>query len=168
MGRPVWPLSSSLLPLQAEWFPNHCAAAFGQPDVNVWAGAAVIECERGQTVAPAAERHVQRDFVEAAQRGDHEAFEALAISTGDRLFAIARPILRDVDRAEDAVQDALVQAWRALLQLRDPDRFDAWIRKLIVNACSEAGRRSRRWDAPIRVLPPPEPVADSSHDIATR
>ena len=111
---------------------------------------------------------MQRDLVEAAQRGDHEAFEALAISTGDRLFAIARLILRDVDRAEDAVQDALVQAWRALPQLRDPDRFDAWIRKLIVNACSDAARRSKRWDARIRLLPAPDRVADSSGAIADR
>ena len=111
---------------------------------------------------------MQRDLVLAAQRGDHEAFEALAISTGDRLFAIARLILRDTDRAQDAVQDALVQAWRALPQLRDPDRFDAWIRKLIVNCCTDAARRSKRQEAYISVLPKPEPVADVSHSIADR
>lgn len=111
---------------------------------------------------------MQRDLVEAAQHGDHDAFEALAISTGDRLFAIARLILRDVDRAQDAVQEALVQAWRALPQLRDPDRFDAWIRRLVVNACYDAGRRSKRWDAQVAVVPMQAPVADASHVIADR
>ena len=53
----------------------------------------------------------------------------------DRLFAIAQRILRDVDRAEDAVQDALVIAWRDLRALRDPDRFDAWLRQLLINVC---------------------------------
>ncbi len=111
---------------------------------------------------------MQRDLVEAAQRGDHEAFEALAISTGDRLFAIARLILRDVDRAQDAVQDALVQAWRALPQLRDPDRFDAWIRRLIVNAATDMARRSKRWDAQIAVMPEPAATLDAAHSIADR
>lgn len=119
-------------------------------------------------VVPPAERHVQHDLVVAAQRGDHEAFEALAISSGDRLFAIARLILRDVDRAQDAVQEALVQAWRALPQLRDPDRFDAWMRKLLVNACTDMSRRSKRWDMRIGLIPLPEPVADMSHSIADR
>ena len=111
---------------------------------------------------------MQRDLVEAAQRGDHEAFEALAISTGDRLFAIARLILRDVDRAQDAVQDALVQAWRALPQLRDPDRFDAWMRRLIVNAATDMARRAKRWDAQIAIMPMPEATSDATRSVADR
>ena len=64
---------------------------------------------------------------------------------GDRLFAIAQRILRDVDRAEDAFQDALVIAWRDLRALRDPDRFDAWLHKLLFNVCiRQAGRERRR------------------------
>jgi RNA polymerase sigma-70 factor (ECF subfamily) len=111
---------------------------------------------------------MQRDLVEAAQRGDHEAFEALAISTGDRLFAIARLILRDVDRAQDAVQEALVQAWRALPQLRDPDRFDAWMRKLIVNSCSDQARRNKRWHQQISLVERRDPSADASGAVGDR
>lgn len=95
--------------------------------------------------------------------GDHEAFEALAISAGDRLFAIARLVLRDVDLAQDAVQDALIQAWSALPGLRDPDRFDAWLRRLIVNACADQARRQRRRSAEIRVI-----GADASREDETR
>ena len=54
---------------------------------------------------------------------------------GDRLYAIAQRILRDVDRTEDAVQDALVIAWRDLPGLRDPERFDAWLHRLLVRSC---------------------------------
>lgn len=110
---------------------------------------------------------MQRDLVEAAQRGDHEAFEALAISSGDRLFAIARLILRDVDRAQDAVQEALVQAWRALPGLRDPDRYEAWMRRLIVNACADQARRHKRWSQ-IPVLQPSMPFDDATATIADR
>lgn len=57
---------------------------------------------------------------------------------------MARLILRDNERAEDAVQDALITAWQDLRGLRDPDRFDAWLRRLLVRACYRAAERHRR------------------------
>ena len=57
----------------------------------------------------------------------------------DRLFAVAQRILRDVDRAEDALQDALVIAWRDLRGLRDPDRFDAWLQRLLIHRLHRPG-----------------------------
>ena len=87
---------------------------------------------------------VDRDLVEAARNGDREAYADLIRARGDRLFAIAQRILRDVDRTEDAVQDALVIAWRDLPGLRDPDRFDAWLHRLLVRSCvSEATHEAR-------------------------
>ncbi|HXS70991.1 MAG TPA: sigma factor [Patescibacteria group bacterium] len=68
-------------------------------------------------------RVVDPELVVAAQGGDREAFAILARASGDRLFGIARRILRDHERAEDAVQNALVIAWRELPRLRDPGRF---------------------------------------------
>jgi RNA polymerase sigma-70 factor (ECF subfamily) len=96
---------------------------------------------------------VDRDLVEQAQRGDREAFAVLVRTRGDRLMGIARRILRDVGRAEDAVQQTLVIAWRELPGLRDPDRFDAWLQRLLVNACYAEARRTRTWNANVRVLP---------------
>jgi len=103
---------------------------------------------------------VSRDLVEAAQRGDQAAFVDLVQARGHRLFALAYRILRDVDRAEDAVQDALVIAWRDLPSLRDPDRFDAWARRLLVNVCIAHAGRERRRTVNLRLLPmdgPPAP-----------
>ena len=77
---------------------------------------------------------MDHDLVEQAQHGDQEAFAILARTHGDRLLAIAQRILRDIGRAEDAVQQTLVIAWRELPRLRDPDRFDAWLQRLLVNA----------------------------------
>ena len=96
---------------------------------------------------------MQRDLVEAAQRGDHEAFELLTAAAGDRLFGFARLVLGDAHYAEDAVQDALVGAWRGLPVLRDPDRWDAWLHRLIVNACADHGRRRMRRVAEVPLLP---------------
>jgi RNA polymerase sigma-70 factor, ECF subfamily len=79
-----------------------------------------------------------------ARDGDLDAFSALTSGRTSRLFAIARLILRDAERAEDAVQDALIQAWQDLRGLRDPDRFDAWLRRLLVRACYRAAERNRR------------------------
>ena len=96
---------------------------------------------------------MDRDLVEAAQRGDQEAYADLVRARADRLFATVYRILRDVDRAEDALQEALVIAWRDLPDLRDPDRFDPWIRRLLVNACLVLAVRDRRRLANLRVLP---------------
>jgi RNA polymerase sigma-70 factor, ECF subfamily len=96
---------------------------------------------------------LDRDLVEQAQDGDREAFAILARTHGDRLMAIAQRILRDVGRAEDAVQQTLVIAWRELPGLRDPDRFEAWLQRLLVNASFAEARRWKTWNANVRVLP---------------
>src|SRR6188508_1532532 len=86
---------------------------------------------------------MQRDLVQRAMAGDHEAFSELARRSIDRLYAVARLILRDPERAEDATQEALVAAWRDLSALRDPDRFEAWLRQLLVRACYREARREQ-------------------------
>src|SRR4026209_2593596 len=87
---------------------------------------------------------MQRDLVERARTGDHDAFAELAGAAASRLDAAAWLMLRDVEQAKDAVQNALVRAWRDLPTLRDPERFDAWIHRLLVNACIDELRRARR------------------------
>src|SRR5687767_6488389 len=94
-----------------------------------------------------------QDLVELARRGDRDAFAALASASVDRLFAIARRILQDHERAQDAVQSALMGAWRNLPSLRDPQRFQPWLNKLLVRACYEEGRRDRAYRASVRILP---------------
>jgi len=96
---------------------------------------------------------VDRDLVERARHGDREAYADLVRVRGDRLFAIAHRILRDADRTEDAVQEALVIAWRDLPSLRDPDRFDAWLRRLVVRTCLVEAVRARRLVTNLYVLP---------------
>ena len=87
---------------------------------------------------------MDRELVIRAREGDHDAFAQLAAGSIGRLNAIARLILRDYARAEDAVQDAFVDAWRDLRGLRDPDRFDAWLNRLLVRSCQNARRLDRR------------------------
>ena len=111
---------------------------------------------------------MQRDVVEAARNGDHEAFEALATAAGDRLFAIACLILRDRQRAEDAVQEALVHAWRELPSLRDLDRFNAWLHRLVVNACADEGRSQRRWSTEVRMIRSEPTTDDGATTVADR
>jgi RNA polymerase sigma-70 factor (ECF subfamily) len=110
-----------------------------------------------------------RDLVEAAQRGDQAAFVDLVRLRGGRLLAIAHRILRDVDRAEDALQDALVIAWRDLPDLRDPDRFDAWVHRLLTNVCIAQAGRERKRIANLYVLPVEDPAApDELLSVADR
>lgn len=83
------------------------------------------------------------DLVAQARSGDREAFAEIAARSLPRLNAVARLILRDASRAEDAVQDAIVDAWVDLRALRDPERFDAWLNRLLVHACYDVARRDR-------------------------
>jgi RNA polymerase sigma-70 factor (ECF subfamily) len=92
-------------------------------------------------------------LVEQARDGDDVAFGQLVDLDGDQCYAIAYRILRDVERAQDAVQQAFLLAWRELPRLRDPERFSPWLRRLLVNACYEEHRRHRRWISRIRPLP---------------
>ena len=111
---------------------------------------------------------MQSDLVRRAQRGDEEAFAALVPAAVDRLVAVAYRILRDAALAEDATQQALVIAWRKLPTLRDPDRFDAWTYRLVVNACyAEAGRR-RTNVLPLRLMTDDAAVVDSSGQTLDR
>jgi RNA polymerase sigma-70 factor (ECF subfamily) len=93
----------------------------------------------------------QRELVERARRGDHDAFAELAGAAITRLDAAARLILRDRELARDAVQDALVRSWRDLPGLRDPDRFEAWLHRLLVNTCIDQVRRRRRRPIEIEI-----------------
>jgi RNA polymerase sigma-70 factor, ECF subfamily len=87
---------------------------------------------------------MQRELVEQAMAGDRDAFTELQRVTIDKLYAIARLILRDSDRAQDATQEAYIAAWRRLGGLRDPDKFEPWLRRLLVNACYQESRGASR------------------------
>jgi RNA polymerase sigma-70 factor, ECF subfamily len=102
---------------------------------------------------------MERELVERARQGDHDAFAALAGAAISRLDGAAWLILRDPEQAKDAVQNALVRAWRDLPTLRDPDRFDAWLNRLVVNACIDEARRLRRhrMDVELHVIEAPTP-----------
>jgi RNA polymerase sigma-70 factor (ECF subfamily) len=112
---------------------------------------------------------MQRGLVERAMNGDHDAFAELARYSITRLYATARLILRDEARAEDATQEALVSAWRDLPGLRDPDRFEAWLHRLLVRACYREARRARlRSVVEIHVVPPDLAGTDIARSLAER
>ena len=104
------------------------------------------------------------ELVAQAKRGDREAFDSLARLTGDQCMAIAFRILRDYDLADDAVQSALLTAWRELRTLRDPERFEPWLHRILTNACFSEARRSRRWSEGVRLVPV-EPVHGSDEYV---
>ena len=111
----------------------------------------------------------RKELVERAGRGDHDAFAMLATTSATRLDAAARLILRDGELARDVVQNTLVRAWRDLPGLRDPDRFDAWLHRLLVNSCLDEARRRRRRPIEVEIGPIDEPAhGDDTRAFADR
>jgi RNA polymerase sigma-70 factor (ECF subfamily) len=109
------------------------------------------------------------DLVERASRGDHDAFAELARESGYRLQSLARVILRDEALAEDATQEALVAAWRYIRGLRDPAKVDAWLTRLLVNACRHEARRARnRAQRELQFEGFDSPTRDDTRDLLDR
>ena len=121
---------------------------------------------RGWPVPTTGVKHVE--LVERARAGDHEAFTALVDGVVDRLFNVARLILRDRDAADDATQETLVRAWRDLPGLRDPASFDGWIYRLTVHACHDQIRARRRLERHVADIGRQRSSADHIADVADR
>jgi RNA polymerase sigma-70 factor (ECF subfamily) len=107
---------------------------------------------------------VHEALVDHARQGDREAFDVLARMVGDECMAIAFRILRDADRADDAVQSALILAWRDLKSLREIDRFEPWLHRILTRQCYAEARRARRLHAEIRMLPRESHVESIGYD----
>lgn len=114
---------------------------------------------------------MQRELVERAKRGDADAFTQLVKVSAPRLAGVAGLILRDPDRAKDAVQDALVAAWKDMGALRDSEAWDAWLRRLTVRACYRIAKSERRrTQVEVVVIPTEDSIRlpDASADVADR
>ncbi len=111
---------------------------------------------------------MERDLVIRAQHGDEDAFSAISIALGDRWLNLAHRIVRDVDLAEDATQQAIVAMWQQLPRLRDPDRFEGWAYRILLNECRSELRRERRAIPTRSLLPDDGPVHQAGTDLADR
>ena len=112
---------------------------------------------------------MDRELVERAQLGDESAYAALAVRIGDRMYAAAHHILRDTGRAEDATQQAMIDIWRMLPQLKNADRFQAWAYRIVVRAAYAEARRQRRWGLRAEAVGPDHAVApDHAPRVADR
>ena len=107
------------------------------------------------------------ELVRRARDGDRDAYDVLVTQAVDAMYRVARLVLRDYDRAADAVQEALVRCWRDLPQLRDPERFDAWLNRILLRAITEEARKRRR-DRVVLTVVPVVSQPDSSGSLADR
>ena len=108
------------------------------------------------------------ELVRAARDGDRDAYDVLVTDVIDHLYRIARLILRDYDSAEEAVQEALVRCWRDLPRLREPDRFDAWLNRILLHAITDEARDRRRHRANVARLRLEPAQLDGSAPLADR
>jgi RNA polymerase sigma-70 factor, ECF subfamily len=88
----------------------------------------------------------EKALIRAAQRGDLEAFNLLILRYQNLLFGIALRLLNDEDAASDAVQEALISAFRRFSTFRG-DSLKSWLARVVVNACYDELRRKHRQHA---------------------
>jgi RNA polymerase sigma-70 factor (ECF subfamily) len=119
-------------------------------------------------VAPRTSTGLMRDEIVRAQRGDHRAFEQVAAAMAGRLVGTATLILRDSDAARDAVQETLIEVWRGLPSLREPDAFEGWMHRILVRACHRAVRSNRRRAVEVQQLDSDMPHGSAEHTIDDR
>ena len=87
---------------------------------------------------------MDRELLVRARAGDREAFDLVVAANAESTYRTALAVLGNDADANDAAQDAFVSAWRGLKGLRDLDRFDAWLGRILVNQCRSALRRRGR------------------------
>jgi len=85
----------------------------------------------------------EKTLIRAAQRGDLESFNLLILRYQNLLFGIALRLLNDEDAAADAVQEALISAFRRFDTFRG-DSLRSWLARVVVNACYDEMRKKRR------------------------
>ena len=111
---------------------------------------------------------MEPELVRRAMARDKEAFTFLVVESRDRLFSIAYRILRDRSRAEDAVQQTFLIAWREFPKLRDASKVDAWFYRLLVNSCRSEMRNVSRWQPGLRLVDEYPSSADDHEVVAQR
>ncbi|MDQ3938730.1 MAG: sigma-70 family RNA polymerase sigma factor [Chloroflexota bacterium] len=105
------------------------------------------------------------ELVTRAQKGDRDAFERIAASVVHRLYAMATLIIRDPDAASDAVQESLIEVWKYLPTLRDPDAFDGWVNRILVRSCYRAIRSRRRRRVEVTMIELDASTGSDEHRI---
>lgn len=99
------------------------------------------------------------ELVVRAQHGDHDAFTEIATALHNRLYRVALNLLSDVHLAEDATQHTVIEMWRNLPRLREPNKLESWAHRIVVNACRREGRKKARWIQAIVAKPVEDPAA---------
>ena len=92
-----------------------------------------------------AERIVDGQVIEACQLGDRDAFRLLFETYKDRVFSIAVYTLGDRDVADDVTQQIFLKLFTAIGQFRGDSEFTTWLYRLVVNACLDEKRRTKRF-----------------------
>ena len=146
----MMPLMTALTSTLRGWSaPGASGAAARSRDRTVRA-----EGSRAITASPDGSGPDDREAVDRARRGDPEAFRVLVERYQARAYRLALRVLRDEERARDAVQDAFLKAYVNLDRFEGRSSFYTWLYRLVMNLCLDARRR----DHSSRIVETPEPA----------
>jgi RNA polymerase sigma-70 factor (ECF subfamily) len=125
-----------------------------------------VEPEPAHFHEPAGEADRERSLLAALRAGDDRAYERLVCEQGGRMLAVARRLLRNDEDARDCLQEAFLQAFRALPRFEGNSRLSTWLHRIVVNAALMKMRSRRtRPEEPIEPLLPI--FQEDGHSVAT-
>lgn len=105
---------------------------------------------------------MDHELLVRSRAGDREAFDLIVAARAESVYRTALAILGNDADARDAAQDSFVAAWRRIRDLRDDDRFDAWLGRILINHCRSAlRRRGRVREVALEEVPETRPAVDS-------
>ncbi|MCH2173326.1 sigma-70 family RNA polymerase sigma factor [Myxococcota bacterium] len=93
--------------------------------------------------SPSSQAASEAEIIDRARQGDHAAFGLLVARHQDRVYRLAKRVLRDEELARDVVQDSFLKAYRSLERFEGRSSFYTWLYRLVMNRCIDYKRRDR-------------------------
>ena len=89
------------------------------------------------------------ELIKKAQKGDKNAFTDIILQIRNDLYKIAKTRISSDDDIEDLIQDTMIETYKHIKKLREPEKFKMWVIKILVNKCNKLYKKKYRKDISI-------------------
>lgn len=84
------------------------------------------------------------ELIQKAQNGDEDAFTEIVVSMENELYGIAKMRLGDKEDIKEAVQETIIQAFKSIKKVKEPQFFKTWLIKILINNCNKVYNKRKK------------------------